>query len=229
MTSKRFELKRTPGMPVSTEEILSDLKRVANELHTDTLTQTQYAKHGKYSLTAATRRFGGLSKALLNAGLRVSYEGSTSDQCLFENIEQLWIKLGRQPRKRDLVKPLSQYSETRYNNRFGSWRKSLERFIDYINSQDETDKVVQELLSDGPERHSTRREPSLRLKFLVMRRDSFKCQYCGKSPATHSNVELQIDHITPWSKGGETVINNLRTLCGDCNLGKLNLSESVGG
>ncbi len=32
-----------------------------------------------------------------------------------------------------------------------------------------------------------------------------------------------IDHIKPWSKGGETVLENLQTLCATCNLGKSNI------
>ncbi len=38
-------------------------------------------------------------------------------------------------------------------------------------------------------------------------------------------VELHVDHTVPWSKGGETVLGNLRTLCSDCNLGKSNEHE----
>jgi 5-methylcytosine-specific restriction endonuclease McrA len=32
-----------------------------------------------------------------------------------------------------------------------------------------------------------------------------------------------VDHIVPWSKGGETILENLRTLCSKCNLGKGNV------
>ena len=46
---------------------------------------------------------------------------------------------------------------------------------------------------------------------------------CGRSPAKDMNIELHVDHIMPYSKGGETVIENLQTLCSDCNLGKSNL------
>ena len=45
----------------------------------------------------------------------------------------------------------------------------------------------------------------------------------GVSPAKDKNVELHVDHIKPWSKGGETILENLQTLCQKCNLGKSNI------
>ena len=59
-----------------------------------------------------------------------------------------------------------------------------------------------------------------KLRYQVLKRDNFKCCACGASPAKDPSVELHIDHITPWSKGGETTIENLQTLCSRCNLGK---------
>ena len=55
-----------------------------------------------------------------------------------------------------------------------------------------------------------------------MKRDGFKCVLCGDSPAKNPTCELHIDHITPWSHGGETIEENLRTLCSSCNLGRSN-------
>ena len=68
--------------------------------------------------------------------------------------------------------------------------------------------------------HRTQREPGMRLRFEVLKRDNFKCCACGASPAKDPAVELHIDHIIPWSKGGETEAENLQTLCSVCNLGK---------
>lgn len=64
------------------------------------------------------------------------------------------------------------------------------------------------------------RRISLSLRYEVLKRDGFRCINCGRSPATEVGVELHVDHIHPWSKGGKTVIENLQTLCSDCNLGK---------
>ena len=64
------------------------------------------------------------------------------------------------------------------------------------------------------------RRISDKLRYQVLKRDNFKCCACGASPAKNPAVELHIDHIIPWSKGGETTIDNLQTLCSKCNLGK---------
>lgn len=68
-----------------------------------------------------------------------------------------------------------------------------------------------------------RKAISKRVRFEVMKRDSFTCQYCGKSAP---EVILHIDHIKPVSKGGNNGILNLVTSCQSCNLGKSNIELS---
>lgn len=60
-----------------------------------------------------------------------------------------------------------------------------------------------------------------RTRFLILRRDEYKCYYCG---ATTTDSEVHLDHIVPYSKGGATDPSNLVTACVDCNLGKNVLS-----
>ena len=62
-----------------------------------------------------------------------------------------------------------------------------------------------------------RKNISKSVRFEVFKRDSFTCQYCGRSAP---DVVLEIDHIIPVSKGGENEITNLITSCFDCNRGK---------
>ena len=51
-------------------------------------------------------------------------------------------------------------------------------------------------------------------KAYVLSRDNYTCQYCkGKS----KDVKLQVHHITPRSKGGSNLPNNLLTLCNVCH------------
>lgn len=62
-----------------------------------------------------------------------------------------------------------------------------------------------------------------KLRFDVMRRDGFRCKYCGRTEA--DGVKLHVDHIKPVSKGGKTEMSNLQTLCDECNLGKSDFYE----
>lgn len=55
------------------------------------------------------------------------------------------------------------------------------------------------------------------LRFRVLKRDRFRCRYCG---AHGSEVELHIDHVQPVSAGGTNHPSNLVTACRRCNLGK---------
>lgn len=60
----------------------------------------------------------------------------------------------------------------------------------------------------------------LTLRFTVLMRDEFRCQYCGRSPKTDADVILEVDHIIPRSNGGLDTITNLVTACRECNQGK---------
>jgi 5-methylcytosine-specific restriction endonuclease McrA len=62
-----------------------------------------------------------------------------------------------------------------------------------------------------------RKAVSKSVRFEVFKRDSFKCQYCGRSAP---DVVLNIEHITAVANGGDNEIMNLVTACFDCNRGK---------
>ena len=61
------------------------------------------------------------------------------------------------------------------------------------------------------------------MRYDVLRRDGFRCVLCGMS--SKDGAVLHVDHIIPVSKGGKTVMSNLRTLCEKCNIGKSNKIE----
>ena len=65
---------------------------------------------------------------------------------------------------------------------------------------------------------------SVRKRLNIFLRDFFKCKNCSKSPATHPEIILHIDHIHPVSKGVKDSIENLQTLCNICNCTKSNLT-----
>lgn len=207
------------------EELILDLKRVSDELGTSIIKQEDYERLGKYSYTTFRNKFGTWKNALKEAELQTSRNWGTTEDEYWENLEQIWIKLGRQPKYEEMIIPFSKISGSAYFHKFGSWRKALEKFVEFINTEDSKEHLPFESESSNtPTRsHKTNRQPNLRLRFFVMKRDGFKCVFCGKSPANELGVELVIDHILAWSKGGETVLENLQTLCAKCNSGKSNL------
>lgn len=81
-------------------------------------------------------------------------------------------------------------------------------------------KTKKRKTSSSLQQKKTSRKISDKLRYQVLKRDNFKCCACGASPAKDSMVELHIDHIIPWSKGGETTLENLQSLCSKCNIGK---------
>ena len=107
--------------------------------------------------------------------------------------------------------------------KYGKWTTALKTFIEYINDVENDYPKEDSKIENNNISHNTPREINLRLRFKVMSRDNFKCCICGASPAKDPSVELHIDHIIPWSKGGETILENLQTLCSSCNWGKGNL------
>jgi hypothetical protein len=66
-----------------------------------------------------------------------------------------------------------------------------------------------------------RKPISKAVRFRVFARDNFTCQYCGLSAPA---VELQVDHISPVSKGGAHHEGNFITACVHCNAGKRDMS-----
>ncbi len=220
MAEPPFKLSRVSGAPVSDEELIADLQRVATTLNSDTVPQKTYGSLGTFDYSTLIRRFGSWHNALRLAGLSISNEVNISDDRLFENLLVLWQHFGRQPRRSELASPPSVISQTPYNRRFVSWTAALEAFVSFANDAGAESPTG----SAGvvPSRR-TGRDPSLRLRWHVLQHDRFCCCGCGASPARTPSVELHVDHIVPWSKGGESVLENLQTLCSVFNLGKSNM------
>jgi hypothetical protein len=155
----------------------------------------------------------------------------SAEEC-FENIVTLWTHYGRQPHFAELNQPPSAVGSKAYVLRWGSWRAALAAFIDYVNQQPEDSvdsqaELPQELEKQDdetdvslPSSTYAPRSISLALRYKILSRDRFRCTICGRSPANDPNIELHVDHIIPWSKGGQNSPDNLRVLCFDCNLGK---------
>jgi 5-methylcytosine-specific restriction endonuclease McrA len=227
----KFELEKSIR-GATDEDLLEDIRRIAKKIGRDTITIAQYEEKGNVHPSTIQRRFGSWPKALKQAGLQPSRSKiGITDKELLENIKTLWVSLGRQPRYDEVKRPFSQFSAGTYENRFGSWSKALCKFVAWVNS-DAVDEPQQDIETEQKEtdlivkielvKRRTRREISDRQRFRILVRDGFRCKSCGASPLVQSGIELHIDHVLPWSKGGETTDDNLETKCKQCNLGKGN-------
>lgn len=221
-----FEL-RTSSRNVSDAELLRDIRRTAKKLGKKSMSAAEYNSNGKYKSHLAYRRFGGWSNALVKAGLKVHKNNNITIEELFKNLEVVWIALGRQPYCTEMCKPLSKYAASVYTNRFGSWHNAMAAFVKYINQSGKNLKYKKLKRMEKKFTHKKRKKRAVTnsMRFVIMQRDNFKCRLCGRSPATDPKIKLEIDHIKPWSKGGETVPENLQTLCRKCNNGKSDKSN----
>lgn len=215
-----FQYSPPKNIQKSSEELINDLQLVSRSLNVEKLSQRLYSEHGKYDCSTYIRRFGSWNKALIIAGIKLSNVIMYPDEKLFENILNLWQKKGAQPTRMDVNRADSEISSGAYRRRFRSWTNAIKEFIEYANS-----KEISPIKSNVAQISTSKinRDPSLRQRFRVLKRDNFSCVKCGASPAKDQKVILNIDHIEPWSKGGITEISNLQTLCQNCNLGKSNI------
>lgn len=209
------------------EDLLSDMNNVANGLGKKSISSREYNDGNvKYTSGTIASRFGSWNNALQKAGLELVQRRDVSIEELFINLEQVWISIGQQPTFRDMIRPLSKYSTHQYMAKFGTWRTALAEFVRYINLNNQMDSIDTKKAEMNKEiaqneikefKHTTKRFPSERLKVQVLMRDGNKCKLCG---ITVTGESIHFDHIKPWSKGGETVLENIQVLCKVHNLAK---------
>lgn len=97
----KSELKR-----IKNEDYYSDLQRIAKQLNKDTVLFEEYKQYGKYAAEYVFSRFKTWDKALLAAGLQPTgfARSRIDEQALFDELERIWTKLGRQPTSTDITR-----------------------------------------------------------------------------------------------------------------------------
>lgn len=97
-------------------------------------------------------------------------------------------------------------------------RNKNHRFCSYECSKNYYDKIKNFLIVDN----TTTYNAIMKLRFEILKRDNFQCQYCGRSPKK-DGCKLHIDHIIPRHFGGTNEPSNLITSCQECNLDKTDI------
>ena len=205
----------------SKPSLIAELQRIQLIVGNRSVTKADIDKYGKAVWGTYFRKFGSFSSALLEAGLQPSRRVNVSNDDLIQEIIPLWTKTleieGRRPFASDLKKYLSPYSQDTYRRRFGSWKKALILAYNSVNEKDSIEPDTQEFQKANIENKTVKNfriEPSIRTRFLVFKRDQFACVLCGRSGV---GVKMEVDHKIPLSKGGSNRLDNLQTLCFECN------------
>src|SRR5262249_29395825 len=160
---------------VPDQEFINDVIAVAKKHRKNTVTIQQYLQYGNYHPNTLKNRFRSWSAVLKKAGLKLSWTPMDSDELLFKNLEAVWLKLGAQPKYKQMKEPLSKYSNSTYLRRFGSWKGALRKFVEYQNSKSrgsaKVEKKIKNTRSHGGKRIDktkiTPRDISLKLRFSV--------------------------------------------------------------
>ena len=102
----------------------------------------------------------------------------------------------------------------------------LSKFVKVLQNQTKmgnirVERIRCELLSHKPtkgKRQRRRTNIPRGLRHEVFKRDNYTCVECGARKS--DGATLHVDHKIPVSKGGTDELDNLQTLCSDCNLNK---------
>lgn len=145
-------------------------------------------------------------------------------------MERVWKVVGHRPSELEWNRSQPKFNYNVYRRYFDGWTNACLKFIEFkmgnsvlVESEDSNEqKPNEDCQTVTPENTiiKHKRDIPLRLRLQVLQRYDFKCAFCGRSPAIDKGVILHIDHILPIAKGGMTELENLRTLCKECNLGK---------
>lgn len=228
-----FSLDRQRIDKVSKDLVLAELRRVGEQLGLRYFTGREFNQLStKCKHATVLRNFRSWGAALKEAGIdskprRKQRADAIPVPALFEELERIWRQLGHRPSKIEWEAASPKYSYKTYRERFDGWTNACAQFIEFKsgrplapNFDQQSGSSVANKTKETNIAESEKRSIPLKLRLEVLKRDQFRCTFCGRSPAIESGVALHIDHKIPFSKGGTTELANLQTLCWDCNLGK---------
>lgn len=235
-----FQRKRMDTIPE--ERKLEALEQAARHFNYIEFSWRDFNKISTISASAIKVHFGSWKKALAALKTHLQQKGLDlsprphapqriySDKDLFDEMGRIWQKVDQRPSRNEWEISQPKISIGAYKKRFGSWTNACQRFIEFkMGGEIASDTFVRPSGEDisvheksGKVEYSKEnsRNVSLSLRYKVLMRDNLTCLCCGKSRVTDPRTKLHIDHIVPFSKGGKSTLENLQTLCEECNLGK---------
>jgi hypothetical protein len=165
------------------DSITHELRRIARVLGKSTLSRREINLYGRLSYDVVLRRFGSLRKAVQESGLEPGRFNKTTDEELCSILIELWTqtleRYGRSPYKTELKAFGYTVSVDTFTRRFGSWKKALLAAANSgVLGDEEPSKPT--MSSEGPKAEG-RKTLSVRKRFLVFKRDRYRCRICRRS------------------------------------------------
>lgn len=208
----------------SRAEIIDNLKQYARIHGVDTFGMRDYDAWSKRILRSETilRTFHSWGRALQAAGLRSERMRRVKPNDLREMVtafKACWRQHDSVPSRSQLETYLAQHNYpfrwTSYHLAYGG-HTILARMIADV----EQGRLPESALYQKVKHTSKRDSIPIGMRYLVLKRDGYRCVKCGLSPQDNDSVRLEVDHIVPVARGGLTTLENLQTLCFKCNQGK---------
>lgn len=234
----KFDRPRLDKIP--RDKIIKELEDAAKVFDYITFGKRDFNKVANINYATVIRHFGSWNKAIEflkehlkrnNKELLPRRQKYFSEKALFDEMERVWILIGHRPSKTEWFASNPKYSYATYRRYFNGWTNACLKFIEYkMGGEILTDSSKLKHNSFQTKQHKRRIEINtedtrtipLGIRLKVLNRDKFRCVFCGRSPAINIGVQLHIDHKVPFSEGGKSILENLQTLCFECNLGKSN-------
>lgn len=241
----QFKFERHQINKIPREKVIQELEKVAEHYNYSDFKQDDFDKLADISAYKVYRELGSWDKVMLFLVDHYKAKGidfkittrrtSYSEQEIFNEMEKIWLQLGHRPSRDEWVQSNPEISYDTIYRRFRGWTNACHRFMEYKSGAkiDTTNNLQQEAKakakrskpSTDENKKVIARSLSVNIRYKVLLRDKFRCNSCGKSPSANTGTMLHVDHIVPFSKGGGNDLDNLQTLCQDCNLGKSDLES----
>jgi len=243
-----FNFQRNRSDKIPREEIFAELENAAKYFNYKEFGFRDFNKIAKISSGTVKNEFPSWKNALLELKNRLNKKGldleprnsrsqiaNPTEKELFDEMERIWKKVGHRPSRDEWDASNPKIKIGAYRYRFNGWQNACMKFIEYKMGETiiiDENKDVEPSKNVTPQLQKVKfsgntRTISAGIRVQVLNKDNFRCVFCGRSPATDIGIKLHIDHIVPFSKGGKTTLDNLQTLCQECNLGKSD-KEKIG-
>jgi hypothetical protein len=206
----------------SKDELIDSLKQFSRIRNDSPFGMRDYDSwsYRRASSDTIRRYFGTWGKALQSAEIRTGRGHKLDPKEMVIAFKTCWRQCGAVPRVSQLEAFLDKNKcPFRYKSYLNFWG-GLGKLASLVVQVERGEVAESKLYERQKTKAVLNRAIPLKLRYAVLKRDEKRCVKCGANPESDKSTKLQVDHITPVSKGGRSEMGNLQTLCFACNQGK---------